>query len=101
MVLLRRDVQCLCYQFSQGDIPRVVQTQDIFSGVEGVDRWPSIRAFIWGKGDFRMKKLNTINADTQQIIPHAPLVRRGGDLLPQGLHLLAGAPKIGKSRLAL
>ena len=36
-----------------------------------------------------------------QIIPHAPLVRRGGDLLPQGLHLLAGAPKIGKSRLAL
>ena len=48
-----------------------------------------------------MKKMNTINADTQQIIPHAPLVRRGGDLLPQGLHLLAGAPKIGKSRLAL
>ena len=47
-----------------------------------------------------MKKMNTINADTQQIIPHAPLVRRGGDLLPQGLHLLAGAPKIGKSRLA-
>lgn len=56
---------------------------------------------FWGKGDFRMKKMNTINADTQQIIPHAPLVRRGGDLLPQGLHLLAGAPKIGKSRLAL
>ena len=48
-----------------------------------------------------MKKMNTINADTQQIIPNAPLVRRGGDLLPQGLHLLAGAPKIGKSRLAL
>ena len=48
-----------------------------------------------------MKKLNTINADTQQIIPHAPLVRRGGDLLPQGLHLLAGAPKIGKSALEL
>ena len=48
-----------------------------------------------------MKKLNTINADTQQIIPHAPLVRRGGDLLPQGLHLLAGAPKIGPVDMSL
>ena len=57
MVLLRRDVQCLCYQFSQGDIPRVVQTQDIFSGVEGVDRWPSIRAFILGKGRFSDEKI--------------------------------------------
>ena len=37
-----------------------------------------------------MKKLNTINADTQQIIPHAPLVRRGGDLPP-------GAPPAGRS----
>ena len=57
MVLLRRDVQCLCYQFSQGDIPRVVQTQDIFSGVAGVDRWPSIRAFILGKGRFSDEKI--------------------------------------------
>ena len=29
------------------------------------------------------------------------IVLRGDDLLPQGLHLLAGAPKIGKSWLAL
>ena len=48
-----------------------------------------------------MKKLETIDADTLQSIPYEPLSFIVEDLLPQGLHLLAGAPKIGKSWLAL
>ena len=48
-----------------------------------------------------IKKLNTIDADTLQSIPYEPLSFVVEDLLPQGLHLLAGAPKIGKSWLAL
>ena len=48
-----------------------------------------------------IKKLSTIDADTLQSIPYAPLPFVVEDLLPQGLHLLAGAPKIGKSWLAL
>ena len=48
-----------------------------------------------------MKKLNTIDADTLQTIAYEPLTFLVEDLLPQGLHLLAGAPKIGKSWLAL
>ncbi len=48
-----------------------------------------------------IKKLNTIDADTLQSIPYDPLSFVVEDLLPQGLHLLAGAPKIGKSWLAL
>ena len=47
------------------------------------------------------KKLNTIDADTLQTIAYEPLTFLVEDLLPQGLHLLAGAPKIGKSWLAL
>ena len=47
------------------------------------------------------KKLNTIDADTLQTIAYEPLTFLVKDLLPQGLHLLAGAPKIGKSWLAL
>ena len=47
------------------------------------------------------KKLNTIDADTLQTIAYEPLAFLVEDLLPQGLHLLAGAPKIGKSWLAL
>ena len=47
------------------------------------------------------KKLNTIDADTLQTISYEPLTFLVEDLLPQGLHLLAGAPKIGKSWLAL
>ncbi len=43
------------------------------------------------------QKLNTIDADALQSIPYAPLPFIVEDLLPQGLHLLAGAPKIGKS----
>ena len=48
-----------------------------------------------------MKKLETIDADTLLGIPYEPLSFIVEDLLPQGLHLLAGAPKIGKSWLAL
>ena len=48
-----------------------------------------------------IKKLDTIDADTLQSIPYEPLSFVVDDLLPQGLHLLAGAPKIGKSWLAL
>ena len=48
-----------------------------------------------------MKKLNTIDADTLQAIAYEPISFLVEDLLPQGLHLLAGAPKIGKSWLAL
>src|SRR5699024_3766472 len=48
-----------------------------------------------------IKKLNTIDADTLQSIPYEPLSFVVEALLPQGLHLLAGAPKIGKSWLAL
>ena len=48
-----------------------------------------------------MKKLDTIDADTLLSIPYEPLSFIVEDLLPQGLHLLAGAPKIGKSWLAL
>ena len=48
-----------------------------------------------------MKELDTIDADTLLGIPYEPLTFVVEDLLPQGLHLLAGAPKIGKSWLAL
>ena len=48
-----------------------------------------------------MKKLDTIDADTLLGIPYEPLSFVVEELLPQGLHLLAGAPKIGKSWLAL
>ena len=48
-----------------------------------------------------MKSLHTIDADTLQSIPYEPLSFVVEQLLPQGLHLLAGTPKIGKSWLAL
>ena len=48
-----------------------------------------------------MKKLDTIDADTLLGIPYEPLSFLVESLLPQGLHLLAGAPKTGKSWLAL
>ena len=47
------------------------------------------------------RPLQTIDADTLQSTAYEPLQFIVGDLLPQGLHLLAGAPKIGKSWLAL
>ena len=48
-----------------------------------------------------MKNLETIDADTLLGIPYEPLSFIVEELLSQGLHLLAGAPKIGKSWLAL
>ena len=49
----------------------------------------------------QIKRLQTIDADTLQSTAYEPLQFVVTDLLPQGLHLLAGAPKIGKSWLAL
>ena len=48
-----------------------------------------------------MNRLQTIDADTLQSTAYDPVSFVVDDLLPQGLHLLAGAPKIGKSWLAL
>ena len=48
-----------------------------------------------------MLKLNTIDADTLMSTP-LPVTRFIVEgLLPEGLHILAGSPKIGKSWLAL
>ena len=48
-----------------------------------------------------MSKLQTIDADTLLSTP-LPATRFVVDrLLPEGLHILAGAPKVGKSWLAL
>ena len=47
------------------------------------------------------RPLQTIDADTLQSTVYEPFRFVVNDLLPQGLHLLAGAPKIGKSWLAL
>ena len=48
-----------------------------------------------------MTRLHTIDADTLQTIAYEPISFLVEELLPPGLHLLAGAPKIGKSWLAL
>ncbi len=48
-----------------------------------------------------MKKLKTVDAETLMTTP-LPAIRYVVDqLLPQGLHILAGAPKVGKSWLSL
>ena len=47
------------------------------------------------------RPLQTVDADTLQSTAYEPVSFVVDDLLPQGLHLLAGAPKIGKSWLAL
>ncbi len=58
------------------------------------------------KADFNMSKMEvnplpTIDADTLMTTP-LPVTRYVVDqILPQGLHILAGAPKMGKSWLAL
>ena len=49
----------------------------------------------------QINRLQTIDADTLQSTAYEPMSFLVNDLLPQGLHLLAGAPKIGKSWLAL
>ena len=46
-------------------------------------------------------RLNTIGAEELLHTPITPVPFVVEELLTQGLHLLAGAPKIGKSRLAL
>ena len=62
---------------------------------------PAVPALTLFGREIFMKKLDTIDADTLLGIPYEPLSFVVEDLLPQGLHLLAGAPKIGKSWLAL
>ncbi len=46
-------------------------------------------------------KLETMDAQTFMTTPMKPLKFIISGLIPQGLHILAGAPKIGKSWLAL
>ena len=48
-----------------------------------------------------MKKLETMTAEQLQSAPYSPVPFLVDELLPEGLHILAGAPKIGKSWLAL
>ena len=48
-----------------------------------------------------MNRLQTIDADTLQSTAYEPVSFVVDDLLPQGLHLLAGAPKILKSRMGV
>lgn len=47
------------------------------------------------------KKLETMDAETLMTTPMEPLRFIVSGLIPQGLHVLAGSPKIGKSWLAL
>ena len=48
-----------------------------------------------------MKKLETMTAEQLQSAPYSPVPFLVDELIPEGLHILAGAPKIGKSWLAL
>ena len=48
-----------------------------------------------------MNKLETINAEDLQNRTYEPTHFLVDELIPEGLHILAGAPKIGKSWLAL
>ena len=48
-----------------------------------------------------MNKLHTINAEELQNRTYEPTHFLVDELIPEGLHILAGAPKIGKSWLAL
>ena len=48
-----------------------------------------------------MKKLETMTAEQLQSAPYSPVPFLVEELIPEGLHILAGAPKIGKSWLAL
>ena len=47
------------------------------------------------------RKLETMDAETLMTTPMEPLKFIVSGLLPEGLHVLAGSPKIGKSWLAL
>lgn len=53
------------------------------------------------KGGDSMNKLHTINAEELQNRTYEPTHFLVDELIPEGLHILAGAPKIGKSWLAL
>lgn len=46
-------------------------------------------------------RLDAIDGETLMTTPLPPIRFTIGGLLPQGLHILAGAPKVGKSWLAL
>ena len=48
-----------------------------------------------------MNKLHTITAEDLQNRTYEPTPFLVDELIPEGLHILAGAPKIGKSWLAL
>ena len=48
-----------------------------------------------------MPKLETINAEDLQNRTYEPTPFLVDELIPEDLHILAGAPKIGKSWLAL
>ncbi len=48
-----------------------------------------------------MKTLETMTAEQLQSAPYSPVPFLVDELIPEGLHILAGAPKIGKSWLAL
>ena len=48
-----------------------------------------------------MNKLHTITAEDLQSRTYEPTHFQVDELIPEGLHILAGAPKIGKSWLAL
>ena len=48
-----------------------------------------------------MKRLETIDGETLMSKPLQPLNFVVDTLISQGLHILAGAPKVGKSWLAL
>ena len=48
-----------------------------------------------------MSRLQTVDADTLMTTPLPVTQYVVEQLLPQGLHILAGAPKVGKSWLAL
>ena len=48
-----------------------------------------------------MNKLHTITAEDLQNRTYDPTPFLVDELIPEGLHILAGAPKIGKSWLAL
>ena len=56
---------------------------------------------IKSKESEKMTKLETITAEDLQNRTYEPMHFLADELIPEGLHILAGAPKIGKSWLAL
>ena len=49
----------------------------------------------------QVQTLNTIDGETLMSSPMEPMCFVVDSLISQGLHILAGAPKVGKSWLAL